>query len=68
MDNQKEKFYDTVKRMREAQKDYFKTRDRRIMTRAIMLEGVVDEMIKEHYVWLKDHPQQLSLFQDKGGE
>lgn len=62
MDN--EKFFEIVRRMREAQKDYFKTRDRRIMMRSINLESVVDSMIDEHITWLKNHPAQHDLFEE----
>lgn len=57
-----EKFIDLVKRMRQAQKDYFRTRDRRIMQHAMCLEGAVDKCIQDHDAYRKEHPRQLDLF------
>ncbi len=59
-----DKFIDLVKRMRAAQKDYFRTRDRRIMQHSICLEGAVDKCIQEHEEYRKNHPKQLDLFAD----
>lgn len=61
MDN--EKFYDTVKRMRDAQKEYYRTRDRKVLIHSMMLEGAVDKMIQERDAWLKQHPVQRDLFE-----
>lgn len=59
----KDKFIDVVKRMREAQREYFKTRNKIIQFRAMSLERIVDEMIQEHDTWLKLHPKQHDLFE-----
>lgn len=40
------KFVDLVENMRQAQKNYFKTRDKKQMTRAIILEELVDKEIE----------------------
>lgn len=50
MQNEKQvqEFIQMVKQMREAQTDYFKTRSRNSLQRSIMLEKIVDKMIKEH--------------------
>lgn len=40
------KFVDLVENMRQAQKNYFKTRDKKQMTRAIILEDLVDKEIE----------------------
>lgn len=57
-----EKFIEKVEMMREAQKQYFKSRDNRILMRCLNLEKLVDEMIIEHK--FKDKPQvtHLELF------
>lgn len=57
-----EKFIEKVEMMREAQKQYFKSRDNRILMRCLNLEKLVDDMIIEHR--LKDKPKftQLELF------
>lgn len=57
-----EKFIDTVRRMREAQKEYFRTRERKVLLHSIMLEGAVDKMISDHEAWVKAHPIQRDLF------
>lgn len=38
-------FITTVKDMRDAQKTYFKTRDREVMRKSILLESKVDGMV-----------------------
>lgn len=43
------KFIEKVEMMREAQKQYFKTKDNRILIRCLNLEKLVDDMIAEHY-------------------
>ena len=58
-------FYDIVKRMRQAQKEYTKTNDKRILQRVKCLEGVVDNMIDEHDDELRARPYQFSLFDDQ---
>lgn len=55
-------FYDTVKRMREAQKEYFRTRDKRILIRSINLESAVDGMIQEEEKSKTPNQLQLDLF------
>lgn len=57
-------FYDIVKRMRQAQKEYAKTSDTRILQRVKCLEGVVDNMIDEHEKELRARPYQYELFTD----
>lgn len=57
-------FYNIVKRMRQAQKEYAKTSDTRILQRVKCLEGVVDNMINEHEKESRAHPHQFSLFDD----
>lgn len=41
------KFVDLVENMRQAQKNYFKTRDKKQLTRSIILEELVDKEIEE---------------------
>lgn len=41
------KFVELVERMREAQKNYFKTKERNQLTRSIILEELVDKEIEE---------------------
>lgn len=60
-----EKFIGVVRRMREAQREYFKTRNNIILFRAKSLEQIVDEMIQEHDAWLKNHPRQHDLFDNQ---
>lgn len=55
-------FYQWVKKMRDSQKEYFRTRDNRILQRAKMLEKIVDELIFEHQANNKKEPRQLNLF------
>lgn len=57
-------FYDIVKRMRQAQKEYTKTKDTRILQRVKCLEGVVDNMIDDHDKESRAHPYQFRLFDD----
>lgn len=57
-------FYDIVKRMRQAQKAYTKTKDTRILQRVKCLEGVVDNMIDVHDTESRAHPYQYELFTD----
>lgn len=54
-----EEFYQMVRTMRDTQIQYFNTRDRRLLIRAKLLEGNVDQMLDEYYGSL---PQELSLF------
>lgn len=55
-------FVDVVSRMREAQKEYFRTRDSRILIRAKNLESAVDSMINEYEAGGKKTCTQLDLF------
>lgn len=57
-----EKFIDTVKRMREAQKEYFKTRDRKVLIHSKCLEGAVDKMILDYEATKKPALKQAELF------
>ena len=60
-----EKFIDLVRRMREAQKEYFRTRDRKVMLHAMMLENTVDNVISEHINKQKpQQPEQLTFFNE----
>lgn len=54
-----EEFYQMVRTMRDTQIQYFNTRDRRLLIRAKLLEGNVDQMLDEYFGSL---PQELSLF------
>lgn len=57
-----EKFIEKVEMMREAQKQYFKSKDNRILMRCLNLEKLVDEMIIEHRLIDKPKVTQLELF------
>lgn len=59
-----DKFIETVKRMRQAQKDYFKYRDQRVLIHAKMLENVVDTMIQQYDDFKLKHPVQRNLFDE----
>lgn len=59
---QNEKFIEKVEMMREAQKQYFKTRDNRILMRCLNLEKIVDDMIAEHYKEKIVNITELDLF------
>lgn len=59
-----EKFINVVRRMRATQIEYFKTRNKFMQFRAMALEKMVDDMIKEHDDFLKKHPRQPDLFQE----
>ena len=41
-------FISTVENMRNAQKEYFRTRNKEVMKHSIILEKTVDKMIEEH--------------------
>lgn len=51
-------FKEAVKKMREAQKEFYKARTRSNLAEAKRLEKVVDEMLKK----LEEESEQLSLF------
>lgn len=55
---------DTVERMREAQRQYFSTRNMKALTRAKLLEGAVDNMIAEYKASQMQKAQQADLFPD----
>lgn len=57
-----EKFIEKVEMMREAQKQYFNSRDNRILMRCLNLEKLVDDMIIEHRLNDKPKVTQLELF------
>lgn len=57
-----EKFVDLVERMREAQTSYFKTKNNKQLQRSIILEGLVDEKIKEFNQERKAKYQEPDLF------
>lgn len=59
------KFVDLVENMRQAQKNYFKTRDKKQLTRSIILEDLVDKEI-EAFKRQKPAPQELDLFNSDG--
>lgn len=42
-------FYEMVRSMRDTQIQYFNTRDRRLLIRAKLLEGNVDQMLDEYF-------------------
>ena len=50
-------FFDLVSKMREAQKEYYKTRDKAVLNRSISLEKSVDSEIARVNEILK-HPTQ----------
>lgn len=52
-----EKFIDQVRRLRQAQKAYFRSREKEWLVESRKREASVDAMLKEHY--------QLDLFQEK---
>lgn len=55
-------FVALVEKMRNAQREYFKTRDRRILQRSIMLENLVDQEIKHFNNETKKIIRQPNLF------
>lgn len=55
-------FYDMVKRMRQAQKEYTRTKDTRIFQRVKCLEGIVDKIIDDHEKELRAQPYQMEIF------
>lgn len=56
-------FYEKVKQMRAAQKEYFKTRDSGPLARSKMLEHEIDEEIKRVEALLAQNPAE-----EKGNE
>lgn len=59
------KFVNLVENMRQAQKNYFKTRDKKQLTRSNILEDLVDKEIEE-FKRQKPAPQELELFSSDG--
>lgn len=58
-----EKFVLMVESMRDAQKEYFKTRNKRVLVRSIAIEGAVDKAIKDWHEENDPHrPRQVDLF------
>lgn len=57
-------FVNMVRKMRKAQKVYFKTRDYNAMVESKFFEGKVDKFIKDHDE-KKAYNNQSSLFEDK---
>lgn len=55
-------FISIVENMRNAQKEYFRTRNKEVMKQSMMLEKTVDKMIEEHKNELKKKPIQQELF------
>lgn len=55
-------FISSVESMRNAQKEYFRTRNKEVMKHSIILEKTVDKMIEEHNNELKKNPIQQELF------
>lgn len=51
-------FYGLVKKMRDAQQNYFKTRNRYFLVQAKELEAAVDDVLIDHFETLN---QQLSI-------
>ena len=63
MNNGRLQFFNLVKAMREAQRDYFSTRSHDALAKARQLEKQVDTYIKRGDDYLKQQqPQQTSLF------
>lgn len=55
------KFVDLVENMRQAQKNYFKTRDKKQLTRSIILEDLVDKEIETFKSQKPAPPQEGTL-------
>lgn len=64
MSNGRLQFFNLVKAMREAQRDYFSTRSHEALTKARQLERQVDAYIKRGDDYLKQQHQEPSLFND----
>ena len=60
-------FYDTVKAMREAQKEWFKTKSRVAIVRSKVLEKKIDQEIERVEVLMNPQPNenQLKLFDNE---
>ena len=55
--------FNMTKRMREAQREYFRTRSKSALDRAKQLETMVDHELAQVEDLLKQEPTQLSLFE-----
>lgn len=62
MSNGRLKFFNLVKEMREAQREYFSTRSHAALQKARQLEQRVDEYIKRGDAYLNNQPPQPTLF------
>lgn len=62
MSNGRLQFFNLVKAMREAQRDYFSTRSHEALTKARQLERQVDAYIKRGDDYLKKQNQEQTLF------
>lgn len=62
MNNGRLQFFNLVKAMREAQREYFSTRSHAALQKARQLEQRVDEYIKRGDAYLNNQPQQPTLF------
>jgi hypothetical protein len=62
MNNGRLQFFNLVKAMREAQREYFSTRSHEALTKARLLERSVDAYIKRGDEYLQQ-PQQPTLFE-----
>lgn len=59
-------FYDTVKAMREAQKEWFKTKSRVAIVRSKVLEKKIDQEIERVEALMNPQPEnQLKLFDNE---
>lgn len=59
-----DRFKNAVQQMRDAQKEYSRTHDKRVMQKAIILENLVDQMLKELENEKQARPIQQDLFGD----
>jgi hypothetical protein len=62
MNNGRLQFFNLVKAMREAQREYFSTRSHAALQKARQLEQRVDEHIKRGDDYLNNQPPQPTLF------
>ena len=62
MNNGRLQFFNLVKAMREAQREYFSTRSHAALQKARQLEQRVDEYIKRGDAYLNNQPPQPTLF------
>ena len=62
MNNGRLQFFNLVKAMREAQKEYFTSRSLDALRRSKQLERRVDEYIMKGDIYLNNHKQEQTLF------